>query len=267
MRCWSAIVCLSLTILVACHKQPEYQGRHFNTRPMAASYEIDLPASLWNRMESILTGTKVKESHEAGSHGEAGGEHESAKAEGGHEPEGAEGGHEAAAEGAPAPGGRGSVFMRISGEVPTDFMPIKVFLIEKNKGVLGGENHLLSFGPGGGELDLANFLGERQGTFHIAFEIGLERGDNPFKVFYLSNARKREIDGITYGAGCNTYHDITGFFEKSMKGEGIRVNTTQERYVSVLAGTYFFALSHEGQLRIAQVTIRDSRFRQYHCHR
>jgi hypothetical protein len=154
---------------------------------------------------------------------------------------------------------------------PTKFFGIRVFLSEKNRGILGGVNHELIYGEGGGELDLADFLQSKNGSFYFAIEAMIEgKPDKPKPerhVFYLSNAVKRRLGNEAVGAGCGTYHDITGFIDNVMKGEGIQVNTTAGRHVSTLAGTYFFAIPYENHLYLAHLTVKDSRFRVLHCRR
>lgn len=150
---------------------------------------------------------------------------------------------------------------------PTEFMPIKVLLIEKSRGILGERNHELLFEEGGGEVDLKSLVVDKKGTFSIAFEPVVAGAERPPKVFYLSNAIRRRVGNVDVGAGCDGYFDITSFFTKAMKHDGIEVNTTAGRHVSVLAGTYFFAVPHDGKLHVAQVTIKDSRYRSLHCRR
>jgi hypothetical protein len=43
------------------------------------------------------------------------------------------------------------------------------------------------------------------------------------------------------------------------------VNTTKNRYVSVLAGTYIFTRFEKKDVRLAQVTLTDSRFTNLLC--
>lgn len=155
---------------------------------------------------------------------------------------------------------------------PTKFIPIKVYLSEKNRGILNGQNHELIYGDGGGELDIADFAVSKNGSFFVAIEpqmvpIKPEAPEPKLQVFYLSNAVKRRLGNEDVGAGCGTYHDISHFFVKAMKGEGIQVNTTTGRHVSTLAGTYFFAIPYENHLYLAHLTIKDSRFRVLQCRR
>lgn len=152
-------------------------------------------------------------------------------------------------------------------EIESEFMPIKVFLIEKNKGILGGRNHELFFSEGGGEIDLKDFVADQKGTFFIAFEPVAASTDAPPRVFYLSNATQRTLGRETLGAGCNKYFELTTAFSVAMKSDGIQANSTDGRHVSALAGTYFFAVPQAGKLHLAQVTIKDSRYRSLHCRR
>jgi hypothetical protein len=152
-------------------------------------------------------------------------------------------------------------------EIPTEFIPIKLYLVEKNRGILNGTNYELVYGKGGGELDLQDFVSDRNGSFYVAMTVNLDLGEKPLRVFYLSNAKQRKIGGEEVGAGCDTYIDLTRYFAKAMKEKGILANTTRQQHISLLAGTYFFVASVGGRLYLSQLTIKDSRYRQLHCRR
>lgn len=179
-----------------------------------------------------------------------------------------------------------------TGEVPSKFMGIKVYLVEDTPGILGGRNYELQFGEGGGELDFKDFVADKTGNFKIAIEPQLpipappkdEHGEakpegeakaepvpveipepGQLKIFYLSNAIRRSYDNETLGGGCRNYYDITTYFDKSMKADGIAATTTAARHVSALAGTYFFAQNWGSKIYLAHLTIKDSRFRDLQC--
>ena len=216
-------------LFVGCTKEPAFKKKPYTPRTMnSVSSGVELPVSLWSLLEAV----PAAEEHKSDGHG--GSKNTS------NEP------------------------------LPTKFMAIKVYLAEKNRGILNGENVELSFHEGGGELDLADFTASKQGSFYIAIEPVFKTPDDSkpkLDVFYLSNAVKRNVEHETFGAGCNTYHKISHFFEKTMKHDGILVNTTAGRHVSQLAGTYFFAIPHGGRLHLAHLTIKDSRFRSLQCRR
>jgi hypothetical protein len=74
-------------------------------------------------------------------------------------------------------------------EMPeTSLEPLKVYLIERNKGVLKGQNRALSYVGGGGELDLSNFVMPLRGSYYIAFEFMPDVEGVDTKVFFLSNS-------------------------------------------------------------------------------
>ncbi|MGE3975588.1 MAG: hypothetical protein AB7F59_13765 [Bdellovibrionales bacterium] len=155
---------------------------------------------------------------------------------------------------------------RVKLELPKEFFPFSFYLNEKNKGVLKQGDHELIFEKGGGVVDLANFLTDQKGSFHVAVRPQLELDKNDkVMVFYLSNAKRLNIDGEVHGAGCTKYMDITNYFTERMKKEGILANTTSQRHVALLVGTYFFAASIKGKLYLSQLTIKDSRFKKLHC--
>ncbi len=236
--------------LLACDRRPSYQRQAYETSHLRSSVvDVRVPVSLWKKIEEShisvgpVTPAAAKENE---THGGAPGEQ---------------------GEGDPSVSAVATRAAHRSAhtEIPTDFMSVKVYLTEKNSGVLGGKNRELIFSEGGGEIDLKDFLTDRDGTFHIAFQVPSEEGARALKVFYLSNARKKKAGHNTYGAGCNTFFDISSYAAAVMKKEGVRVNTMNGRHISVLAGTYFFVVPYDNLMRIARVTVKDSRYRSAHC--
>jgi len=152
-------------------------------------------------------------------------------------------------------------------ETPREFFTFHIYLKEKTPGVLAHENgYDLIYTSTGGALDFSEFLNDKKGSFYFGFrpEIQLEKGDE-FKVFYLSNAKISDIGGEAHGAGCDKYLDISNYMNSKMTKEGILLNTTGGRHVSLMAGTFFFATSLKGKLYLSQLTVKDSRFKKLHC--
>lgn len=148
----------------------------------------------------------------------------------------------------------------------TDLKPLAVYLIEQSHGVLGGRNHKIQFGPGGGEIDLRDFVQEDRGAFRVVFEFAPELDQKAVKrVWYLSNARKRRLGADTVGAGCSSYMDISSVVNKSLNDEGLLVAIGDGRHVSALAGTYFFSTKNGPRIEVSRVTVYDSSKRALHC--
>ncbi len=152
-------------------------------------------------------------------------------------------------------------------EIPKDFFSFHIYLKEKSAGILTNRNgYDLSFGAGGGTLDMQEFVQQKRGSFYFGFRPELEvEKDDVFKVFYLSNSRLNNIEGQLHGSGCDKYLDISDYFRNKMTGEGILLSASEGRHVSLMAGTYFFATSLKGKLYLSQLTIKDSRFKKLHC--
>jgi hypothetical protein len=83
------------------------------------------------------------------------------------------------------------------------------------------------------------------------------------KVFFLSNSPIRSDVGM--GSGCNTYFDITKYWDKAMDGEGLALNTTDFRHLSLTTGTFLFVAPFNGKLRLGRLTLKDSRYRELAC--
>src|ERR1035441_6120190 len=109
---------------------------------------------------------------------------------------------------------------------PVENLSFKVFLEEKTKGVLGGQNFELDYPAGGGILDYRYFLPEsRNGTFYMEVVYGQDMDKKLTRVFYLSNAKKMMVDDKPLGSGCGRYFNITDFWKKSMSLDGLVLNT------------------------------------------
>lgn len=149
----------------------------------------------------------------------------------------------------------------------TEMKPLSVYLIEETRGVLGGRNLKLDFGPGGGELDLRDFISGTRGTFRLVFGFEPDAGPEVEKqVWYLSNAQKRKVGSDRVGAGCDTYMDISTFTRTQAEKDGMLLAIGSDRHVSALAGTYIFSAKRGGRVQVARLTILDSSKRKLMCH-
>lgn len=223
-------VALVMMILAGCRQDtPAWKKHGFSTKDQSRSaFSARLPRSLWDKITSLVAALgPVEVGHAAGE----------------------------SQDGSPK---------RI-GQLPSVFAPIRVYLIEKNHGILNQGHTEIILPAGGGEIDLSEFIQPKNGSFYFAAEFmpGIEKLER--KVFFLSNAPERDLDGERFGAGCDTYFDISTAFQKAMARDGFLLNTTDGRHVSALAGTYFFAAAHEGKLYLASLTVKDSVRRKLQC--
>jgi len=141
------------------------------------------------------------------------------------------------------------------------YVPIKVKLIEKNPGVLIDPEVNYQFPKGGGEIDLSQVTRDQQGTFRVIFDLSDFEKTDDMKVYFVSEARKRRLQGDIWGAGCSKYLDVTSFVKKKMTKDGLEVNTTKFRHLTVLGGHFIFVLKNQ----ITQVTFTDSLHKEYFC--
>ncbi|MDG0815609.1 hypothetical protein [Bdellovibrio svalbardensis] len=225
--------------LGACTKDPGFHVAEYKEIKFEdVASDVKVPSKIWDMLEF-----KAVSEHgeaQAASHGEA------PKAEGGGE-------HGEKKEGAAG--------------LPKEiiFSEVNVFLVEKNADIVKGEAIKIELPKGGGEIDLAQFISDQKGSFYVGFEFPEFTESTAQKVLFLSKGRKRRIDDKVIGAGCNQVLDITASFMKAMSKEGLKVNTTRERYTSVLAGTFFIAAQKAGNIYISQVTFKDSKHQNLFC--
>ena len=237
----AGIIFISLGFL-SCDKAPSWRQRTFT--PVELSHvpeNVALPRSLWEKIENLINS---ENENATGGGGEAAkGE---AKKEAKNEGEGGAKSHKGLS-------------------LPTVFAPLKIFLVEKNKGILTRGNTQITFGPGGGDMDLRDFVQDRNGSFSLIVDFVPELEGAQTHVYFLSNSVIRHHDKEILGSGCNTYFDVSSAFAKAAKLDGFLINTTENRHVSALAGTYFFAAVHERSLYLASLVIRDSSQRKLQC--
>ena len=145
------------------------------------------------------------------------------------------------------------------------WLPVKVFLTAKRPNILIEEKIQYNLPRGGGSIDQSKHtLGDR-GTFYVKF--GLDEFSNPqaMKIFFISNSKKRRLEGDIYGAGCNVYFDITGGFLQAQKLDGLKYNITDNRHVSALSGHFIFAQIEKDKVYLSQVEFIDTKNRDYLC--
>ncbi|MGZ3769670.1 MAG: hypothetical protein ACXVCP_08815 [Bdellovibrio sp.] len=145
------------------------------------------------------------------------------------------------------------------------FSEVTVILSQKNPGIIKNEAVKISLPKGGGVIDLSQFVTANKGSFFVGFEFPAFEGATSKKVIFVSETRKRRIGSEVFGAGCNKFFDITEKFFKEMKGEGIKVNTTQERYLSVIGGKFLFSAKKDIDTYVAQVTFLNSDYPSLFC--
>ncbi|GIL18430.1 MAG: hypothetical protein BroJett040_21810 [Oligoflexia bacterium] len=145
------------------------------------------------------------------------------------------------------------------------FSPIRVMLKEKNPGVLVEPQIEFEFPRGGGEINLSRWVTGKAGSFFVKFDYaGFEEPDL-LSVLYISQARRRKLDGQVYGAGCNSFYDVKKYLLQENGKDGLTVNTTRDRHITVLGGNFIFAHKKAKQAFITQVTFTDSEKPEYFC--
>lgn len=120
---------------------------------------------------------------------------------------------------------------------------------------------------GGGVVDLSEMVTTARGAFRVRFTPKREDGHalSTRRVFFVSRAKARVVDGEDFGDGCGKYMEITSAFNGSWARNGIEVYTADQRYLSVLGGTYIFVDFNPEALYVGSVTFTDSRFPQWLC--
>lgn len=142
---------------------------------------------------------------------------------------------------------------------------IKLIFQEKNSDVLKKPHTIFSLTRGGNVFDLQDLVGTTKGTFFLQFDLPEELQDPNTKIYFISNSKKRRIGDEIIGSGCGKYFDLTKNFNTYFVKKTFPVNTTKDRHVSTLAGTFLFVLKKDDQILLAQITFTDSKMSHLLC--
>ncbi|MBX3021701.1 MAG: hypothetical protein KF799_08510 [Bdellovibrionales bacterium] len=136
---------------------------------------------------------------------------------------------------------------------------INAELTQKHPGALH-ENTRISTPTGGGVVDLSEMVTPVRGAFRLKLVARKENGSplTTARVFFVSRAKTRILAGEEYGAGCDKYMDISTQFHKKWE-KGMDLYTADQRYLSVIGGTFIFAEYDKDALYVGSVTFTDSR--------
>lgn len=151
---------------------------------------------------------------------------------------------------------------------PIIFSPAQIILVEKNPGVLKWPQITIQFPLGGGKLDLKDYLTGVIGTFYVRFLFTAAEGEKEAlepEIYYWSRAKKRRIEDEVFGSGCNKIIELST--KKIAKEDklGIKINTKDDRYLSVIAGHYFFVKRTPKDTQVSQIEITNSDLTQHLC--
>jgi hypothetical protein len=146
------------------------------------------------------------------------------------------------------------------------FFPLDVYLVEKTEGILRGKNYKVVGNEEGNIVDLAQLLNtEIRGTFYLSMEFPWEEWPEKYKVYFVPWVRSVEVEGKTFGLGCNRFLDLTSYFKSDISGPGIALNTTDLRYLFSASGVYLIIYPGEEEMHIGHVSINDSRYDKFTC--
>ena len=158
---------------------------------------------------------------------------------------------------------------QLEGQGPVKFytnLPLIVEMTASHDSTLEKPPYRLVYQDGGGTLDLARFVRAGSvGSLRLSLKLPQEHQTSRRKVFFLSNAPERVLEGKKFGSGCNVFLDVTEYFDSSMKKGGLELFLKNERHLTVFGGTFFLMASQASQLLLAHLRITDSRYPQHSC--
>lgn len=157
----------------------------------------------------------------------------------------------------------------ILGSILREFLDVKLYVSAESKSTLVN-NMVFDLPRGGGAVDLANVVKGKKGSFYLRFSTNRTKYKDQAlentKVYFLSEHKPKVIGRETYGAGCGRYMDVTKHFLESNQGINFKVNATDNRYLPVIGGTFYFVdYSKDRKLFIGAVRITNSKYPEMQC--
>ncbi len=153
------------------------------------------------------------------------------------------------------------------GPIQRMLLNVRAELWQERPGALH-ENARILTPLGGGVVDLADIVTPLRGSFWMKIHPYSEKSggklDNA-RFFFVSRAKVRSIQGETYGAGCDRWMDITSYFNQVMAGKGFQLYSTDQRYLSVVGGTFLAVNFTKEAIAVASLTFTDSRYPEMLC--
>lgn len=145
------------------------------------------------------------------------------------------------------------------------FLPLQVLFTDAHQQTLKKPQFLFQFEKGGGEVDLSQII-KSQGSFYMSFPA--EQFSSTLELlhlYYISQSPIKKIDNENYGLGCGKWVDLKSRYKKLQLVDFLKLNTTDLRYLHVLAGHFLFVFKQASQIYLTQLSITDSRFQQKLC--
>ena len=144
------------------------------------------------------------------------------------------------------------------------YLSMQVILDDDHSGALKGPTQF-TLPRGGGGIDFAEYVKTKRANFKLRIKVFVDDENskeiiNGLKVYFVSNAPIKKRSDALYGAGCNKYLDISSFFKKSLSGAGLVLNTTEQRYLGVVGGTFYLIYARNNELYLGAIKFYDSRY-------
>lgn len=145
-------------------------------------------------------------------------------------------------------------------------MNVSAELTQKRDAALH-ENLRVNTPLGGGIIDLSEIVTPVRGSFSLKIMTKKEDGNQPsnLRVYFVSRGKQRRVDGEDYGAGCGRYMDVTSYFNKKMSKSGFELYTANQRYLSVVGGTFVAVGFEKEAMQVGTLTFTDSRYPELLC--
>ncbi len=161
--------------------------------------------------------------------------------------------------------------LKILMSIPRKFLSFKVYFSPLENKLAFNQPVEIIFSRGGGSIDLSKIVTGESGSFYLNTlidwdELGFKKNEiNEFQAYFISNSKKRKIKNEVWGAGCNSYYNVTDMFDNVLSRQGLLLNATDARYMGLIAGTFVFVIIKSKDLYLATVTFLDSRYPDLTC--
>lgn len=162
--------------------------------------------------------------------------------------------------------------LQIKMEIPRTPLGMNLYLTPQGGKSLEEEVYF-KLPAGGAQIDLENYLSDSRGLFKLRVELSQEADDEEeieedianLRVYFIPRHHRLVRGDEALGLGCGTYAEISSFFKSEILKNGLDLTTTHRGYFPVIVGTYILVVYRPEGLKLASLTITDSRFKNSLC--
>ena len=121
-----------------------------------------------------------------------------------------------------------------------------------------------------GSIDLSKDVISNSGSFYFKVKAQLSGAKDPIdqsmiSVYFVSQKKARKVGSENYGTGCDRWLDSSTLYRETLSTGGLQLHVKDQRYITIIGGTFYFVYFQDGNLYLSTLTVDDSRYPELNC--